>query len=97
MVAYYERNGLLRPPRSVCNACFANDEAYFKKMYETQPESWAQAVAIDEAIRDLSQFGMEDECFVYAGCVPLTELAARGFPILSRKGGQNCHSGHCFT
>ncbi len=101
MFAWYAENGIEMPPRSVCNACFANDEQYFKAMYENfidgiDKVSWLQAVAIDQEIRDLSQFGMRDECFVYAGCIPLTELAARGFPKLTGKKQEKCHTGHCF-
>lgn len=83
------------PPRSVCSACFANDAAYFKMLYETQPAAWLQAVTVDEYIRDLSQFGMRDECYVYAGCIPLTELQRLGFPDLVRAQGK-CHTGHCW-
>lgn len=79
-----------------CNACFANDHVYFKMLHDTQPSAWAQAVAIDEMIRDLSQFGMMDECYVYGGCVPLTELARLGFPDLRSAQANECHSGHCF-
>lgn len=92
---YLASHGCAIPPRSVCNACFANDAAYFKMLYENHPEAWLQAVAIDEEIRDLSQFGMMDECYVYGACVPLLELARLGFPEL-RKQSEQCHSGHCF-
>lgn len=91
----YRARGYPIPPRSVCAACFANDEEYFQEVYRKWPEHWAKAVKIDEAIRDLSQFGMRDKCFVYAGCIPLTELAAKGFPPRP-KAAKKCHTGHCF-
>lgn len=94
-VKYLTDRGLPIPPRSVCNGCFANDAAYFKMLYDTQPFAWEQAVNIDEEIRDLSQFGMNDECYVYGACVSLKELCRLGFPEL-RKPSEICHSGHCF-
>lgn len=99
---YFLRRGMQRPPRSVCSACFANDAAYFKEMYLDRPENWAQAVGVDDEIRDLRQFGIRDECFVYGGCVSLRELAYRGFPELrsnqqSDELAQGCHTGHCFV
>lgn len=95
VLAYFDKNGLACPPRSVCSGCFANDAAYFKLLHDTAPEAWEQAVAVDEEIRDLSQFSMRDECYVYGACVSLRELAARGFPEL-RKPEETCHTGHCF-
>jgi hypothetical protein len=105
---YLTWRGLPIPPRSVCSGCFANDAAYFKMLHDTCAFAWNQAVSIDEMIRDLSQFGMRDECYVYGACIPLTRLAELGFPDLRDReiakqfnltaipniGG--CHSGHCF-
>lgn len=98
ITAYYLKNNLPIPPRSVCNACFANDVSYFKAMYLTRPHDWKQAVAIDEACRDLTCIGVRDECYVSWTLVPLTELAERGFPeIDGEKEAMQCHSGYCFT
>lgn len=95
VLEYFRKHSLITPPRSVCNACFANNSDYFKELHDNWPTAWAQAVAVDEEIRDLSQFGMRDECFVYAGCIPLKELALKGFPNLA-KAEKKCHTGHCF-
>lgn len=97
LLDYYAKNNLVCPPRSVCSGCFANDAAYFKELHDNWPTAWAQAVAVDESIRDLSQFGMQDECYVHASCVPLTELAKAGFPEKKKKDdNQTCFTGHCF-
>lgn len=96
IASFYIKHGIPRPPRSVCNACFANDVSYFKEMYQNRPSDWAQAVMVDEAIRDLSCIGVNDECFVSWTLVPLTELAAAGFPEIDGEKEQLCHSGHCF-
>lgn len=99
LVDYYKRIGRKPPPRSVCAACFANDLDYFKEMYKHRPESWQQAVAIDDAIRDLTHFGVNDECYVSRSLVPLRQLAEDDFmvgdqPLLDWAG---CNSGHCFV
>ena len=58
---------------------------------------WKQCVQYDESIRDLSQFGIRGECFVSKSCLPLTELAASGFNVLSSDADVlSCDSGHCF-
>jgi len=98
MDAYYHERFLPRPPRSVCNACYANDVAHFREMYRMRYMDWEQAVRIDEEIRDLSCLGLHDECYVSWTLIPLTELARLGFPdIDGEKEAMACHSGHCFV
>lgn len=98
VIQYFLDNGLRLPPRSVCNACYANDVAHFKKMHDERPdEFWGEAVAVDEAIRDLSCVGVTDECFVSSTLSPLRELAARGFTVADGEEDARCHSGHCFV
>lgn len=100
IAAYYLKNGIALPPRSVCNACFANDVGTFKEMHDNRPEDWAQAMAVDEAIRDLTQIGIVDECYVSSTLLPLRELAARGFKLDAKvveQDSESCHSGHCFV
>jgi hypothetical protein len=95
---YYSKIGRPIPPRSVCNACFANDVQYFKQMHDERPdEFWKQAVAVDEAIRDLKQVGVRDECFVSSTLLPLRQLAANNFRTLDQKVVSQCHSGYCFV
>lgn len=95
---YMEDRGLPVPPRSVCNACFANDADLFREMYHERPQDWAQAVAVDEAVRDGRPFGVTDgECYVFQGCIPLTELAERGFRWgAADQRDYQCNNGHCF-
>lgn len=97
IAAFYHDWGLEAPPRSVCNACFANDVSYFKAMYAERPDDWAQAVTIDDAIRDLTCIGVKDECFVSWTLIPLRDLAAAGFPDIDGEKEELCHSGHCFV
>jgi hypothetical protein len=96
---YYIENGLPIPPRSVCNACFANGIDHFKDMYENRPEDWNQAVSVDDIVRDgLMAQGVKDYVYVSGTCVPLRALAENGF---DRDGidaaNWSCDSGYCFT
>lgn len=101
IAGYYLKHGLKLPPRSVCNACYANDIAHFKKMHAERPdEFWGEAVAVDEVIRDLRCVGVTDECFVSSALIPLRELAQRGFILpsaIAEEADEKCHSGHCFV
>lgn len=82
------------PPRSVCNACFANDAAYFRAMAKERPADFAQAVAVDESVRDLTQVGVQDEVFVSHTLRPVAELAGdETIPDLEE---WSCDSGYCF-
>lgn len=101
VLQYFLSNRLRLPPRSVCNACYANDVEYFKKMHDERPdEFWNEAVAVDEACRDLSCVGVKDECFVSQTLLPLQELAMLGFVLpagVSETVDSACMSGHCFV
>jgi hypothetical protein len=67
-------------------------------MYDSRPDDWAKAVAVDEAIRDLSSVGVKDECFVSGSLVPLKDLPALNFlrSDPTRFKEHRCNSGHCF-
>lgn len=94
----YRDRGIPSPPPSVCNACYANGLAMFEEMYLNRPDDWDQAVVFDEMIRDLSQLGVRDECFVSSTLIPLKDLPGlnflKGQPELRQKHG--CNSGACF-
>lgn len=97
---YLTDNDLPVPPRSVCNACFANGLQTFKEMHDNRPADWAQAVLVDEAVRDLSGVGVGDPVFVSKTMIPLRELAERGFDLSDETedaDGFSCDSGHCFV
>jgi len=93
---YYESNGLALPPRSVCNACFANGPAMYREMRKERPGDFAQACAIDEAVRDMSSCGVEESVYVSRTRRPLSVIADDEY-----EGQQmdwlSCDSGYCFT
>jgi len=98
VLQYFLDRGIPIPPRSVCNACFANGTSTFRDMYENRPEDWEQAVAVDEAVRNWRQIGVRDEVYVSATLTPLRELPRKGF-LMEEDDADNysCDSGYCFT
>lgn len=94
---YLLESGRAIPPRSVCSGCYANDVGYFKQMFAERPDNWSQAVAVDEAIRDLTQIGVRHECFVSSTLIPLRVMAAMNFENLQDQELVACHTGHCFV
>lgn len=95
-LAFYHDHDLPVPPRSVCNACFANGLDTLKEMFENRPEDWKQAVEVDKSVRDLSQIGIHDEIYVSHTAESLEDLAANGFTEGVDKDDWSCDSGYCF-
>lgn len=86
------------PPRSVCNACFSNGLDHYQDMYENRPDDWAQAVAVDDAVRDWTQIGVNNPVYVSKTLTSLRELAANDFQLAGRGSVEDygCDSGMCF-
>ncbi len=79
---YFLENNLPIPPRSVCNACFANGLNTLKEMYYNRPEDWKQAVEVDNKIRNLQAYGVTKEVYVSKTLVPLEDLPKFDFDAL---------------
>lgn len=94
---YYRDNKLPIPPRSVCNACFANGLITLADMWTNRPDDWAQAIEVDEAIRDLSQVGVREKCFVSKTRMPLKDLPTAVLPGFfdDVEDDYSCDSGFC--
>jgi len=97
---WLERNGYPIPPKSACTFCPYRDRKGWREMRENDPESWAEAVAVDQAIRvDGAHLKLEGTPYVHRALVPLDQVdlstpAERGqeeFGFL-----QEC-DGHCGT
>jgi hypothetical protein len=94
---YFSERGLPIPPRSVCNACFANGLNTYKEMYNNRPEDWQQAVNVDRAVRDWTKYHVKNPVYVSPTLVPLEELAINGFRIgPTTEENFTCDSGQCF-
>lgn len=64
-------------PRSACTFCPYRSNAEWKRLKETDPESFAQAVEADRAIRDKHSRcnqGMRDLMWLHRSCKPLEEI-----------------------
>jgi hypothetical protein len=76
-IEWCERQGFPRPPKSACTFCPYHDNAQWRDMKATDPEAFAQAMAIDEAIRP----GMPsprrpkgEAWFVHSDRIPLADV-----------------------
>ena len=78
--AFYKKNGIELPPRSVCNGCFANGLETFKEMRDNRPGDFQQAVDVDESIRHNIP-GVKGDCYVSRTCIPLKQLDAQDFKL----------------
>jgi hypothetical protein len=100
VIQFFVDNNLSLPPRSVCNACFANGLDTFREMYQNRPRDWNQAINVDKSVRDWSQIGVRDRVFVSNTCIALEDLSQKDFDITKIKGDlendYSCDSGYCF-
>lgn len=98
LIAVYLEHGWKIPVRSMCNGCPFHGLRSLKEMHDDRPEDWAQAVAIDNACRNLTQIGINNPCYVSRTLIPLVELAEKGFELddVIENDLQQCQSGACF-
>lgn len=97
---YFINRGLPMPPRSVCNACFANGLRYFKEMATERPEDFEMACKVDDAVRHgLKCCGIRDDVYVSSTCIPLRNLKEMNFtlPDVKEQDKHSCNSGYCFV
>lgn len=95
---YFFDRQIKTPPRSVCNACFANGLDFLRDMYLNRPMDWEQAVRIDNAIRDWGSVNVKDEVYVSATLQSLVDLAKADFILEGEDMDKwSCDSGYCFT
>ncbi len=82
-----------RPPKSACTFCPFHDDSMWLDMRRDDPESFADACAVDAALRIAGRHkGMKGELFVHRTCVPLAEVEfkdGKGAGLLGECGG-NC-------
>lgn len=71
-IAYVERDGLGTPAKSSCIGCPFHDNQAWKEMKMKDPESWADAVEVDNAIRKLPRFN--GEVYLHRSGMPLEDV-----------------------
>lgn len=76
---WLRENGYPEPPmKSACIGCPFHGDAYWRDLKLNHPEEWADAVAFDEAIRKLGNFGQgfraEGAVFLHRSLLPLAQV-----------------------
>jgi hypothetical protein len=77
-LAWLERNGYPRPPKSACTFCPFRDNESWINMRANDPVSFADAVAVDHAIRaNGTGKRMQAELYLHRSLKPLDEVDLR--------------------
>lgn len=71
-IAYVEREGLGTPAKSSCIGCPFHDNTTWLDMKRNDPESWQDAVLLDEKIRNMPR--LKSKCYLHKSCTPLSEV-----------------------
>ena len=72
-IGWLERHDYPIPPKSACVGCPFHDDARWREIRDNDPEGWAEAVALDRAIRTGIR-GIRGEVFLHRSCVPLDQV-----------------------
>ncbi len=72
---WMEANGYAKPPKSSCIGCPYHDDKLWIEMRDNDPRAWADAVAIDKAIREQGPLrGMRVLQYMHRSLKPLDEV-----------------------
>ncbi|MDX8499121.1 hypothetical protein RFM99_11905 [Mesorhizobium sp. VK4C] len=71
-LSWLRRHDYPEPPKSACVGCPFHDNSRWRLMRDHDPEAWADAVAVDRAIRT-GLPGIRGEIFLHRSCVPLDQ------------------------
>ncbi|PFR93482.1 hypothetical protein [Priestia megaterium] len=71
-IKYVEDAGLGTPPSSSCVGCPFHSDEQWLEVKKNDPEGWAQAVELDEAIRKIPK--MRNETFLHRSGIPLKNV-----------------------
>jgi hypothetical protein len=69
--AWLEERGYPEPPKSACIGCPYTDNRRWLDLRENRPDEWADAVAVDSALRHMP--GIDGQTFLHPQLVPLAE------------------------
>ena len=72
-LAWMEKQGYDLPERSACYFCPYNSNASWKRIRDTQPKLWQQAIEFDEKIRTKLQHD-DYEAYLHKECRPLKDI-----------------------
>lgn len=68
---WLERHGYPTPPKSACVGCPFHDQKTWQRMRDQSPAEFADAVAIDEALRQGDARGMRGQEYMHSARIPL--------------------------
>lgn len=73
-LAWLEAHGYPRPPKSACTFCPYRDNDAWRRMRDFDPDSWADAIAVDKVIRQDMAGVHKGQVFVHRSLKPLDEV-----------------------
>lgn len=77
-LAWIERNGYPRPPKSACTFCPYRSNEGWRVMKETDPASFADAIAVDHALRERDHGSrLRSELYLHRSLKPLDQVDLR--------------------
>jgi hypothetical protein len=72
-LSWMRKHGYPTPPKSSCIGCPFHSDHEWRRIRDTEPEAWADAVALDELIREPMR-GMKGEQFMHRKLLPLAQV-----------------------
>lgn len=91
---WMQKNGYPRPPRSACTFCPYRSDEEWKTLKESSPDAFADAVAMDEAIRN-GFVNSTEKLFVHRSKIPLKDVDFRSASDLGQLDFINECEGMC--
>ena len=73
-IQFFKDRSFPVPPKSSCVFCPYHSNKNWKELKEKLPEQFAQAVKVDEAIRDSSKKGVKEPIYLHRSCTPLERV-----------------------
>lgn len=74
VVTWYIKHNLPVPPKSGCVFCPYQSDYNWAQKKLNEPEDFADAVKVDEAIRNSTKFGIHNPVYLHSSCKPLAEV-----------------------
>lgn len=71
---WMREHGYPEPPRSACVFCPFHRDAEWRRLRDSEPDEWAEAVRFDAAIRDGTGQGLPRPLFLHRSLRPLAEV-----------------------
>lgn len=87
---WMQRKGYPSPPKSSCIGCPFHSDTEWRAI-KADPESWADAVFLDEVIREPKR-GLKSRQFMHRSCVPLSDV---DFSTAEDHGQTNLFNNEC--